>query len=113
MQLLRNADVYDPLPKGRRSILIGGERILWMGDELELPASLGVTVRDLGGRRVIPGLIDCHLHLTGGGGEAGMHTRGAPPQPSPATRRGGAPPNWPVGGRANGPAPGGAGGDGP
>jgi beta-aspartyl-dipeptidase (metallo-type) len=85
MQLLRNADVYDPLPKGRRSILIGGERILWMGDELELPASLGVTVRDLGGRRVIPGLIDCHVHLTGGGGEAGMHTRVPPLQLSRLT----------------------------
>src|SRR3954468_23336421 len=78
MQLLRNADVYDPLPKGRRSILIGGERILWMGDELELPASLGATVRDLGGLRVIPGLIDCHVHLTGGGGEAGPNTRVPP-----------------------------------
>src|SRR3954462_1198698 len=76
MQLLRNADLYDPLPKGRASLLIGGERILWIGDELELPATLGATVRDLGGRRVIPGLIDCHVHLTGGGGEAGMRTRG-------------------------------------
>src|SRR3954471_15409459 len=78
MQLLRNADVYDPLPKGRRSILIGGERILWMGEELELPAALNVTVRDLEGRRVIPGLIDCHVHLTGGGGEAGPETRVPP-----------------------------------
>jgi beta-aspartyl-dipeptidase (metallo-type) len=75
MQLLRNADLYDPRPKGRASLLIGGERILWIGDEIELPAGLGVTVRDLEGRRVIPGFIDAHVHLTGGGGEAGMHTR--------------------------------------
>jgi beta-aspartyl-dipeptidase (metallo-type) len=85
MQLLRNADLYDPQPKGRASLLIGGERILWIGDELELPASLGVTVRDLEGRRVIPGLIDCHVHLTGGGGEAGMHTRVPPLQLSRLT----------------------------
>ena len=85
MQLLRNADLYDPLPKGRASLLIGGERILWIGDELELPATLGVTVRDLEGRRVIPGLIDCHVHLTGGGGEAGMHTRVPPLQLSRLT----------------------------
>src|SRR3954469_177884 len=78
MQLLRNADVYDPQPKGRRSILVGGERILWLGDELDLPASLGATVRDLEGRRVIPGLIDGHVHLTGGGGEAGPETRVPP-----------------------------------
>ncbi len=85
MQLLRNADLYDPQPKGRASLLIGGERILWIGDELELPASLGATVRDLEGRRVIPGLIDCHVHLTGGGGEAGMHTRVPPLQLSRMT----------------------------
>jgi beta-aspartyl-dipeptidase (metallo-type) len=88
MQLLRNADLYDPRPKGRASLLIGGERILWIGDELELPASLDVTVRDLEGRRVIPGLIDCHVHLTGGGGEAGMHTRVPPLQLSRLTSGG-------------------------
>ncbi|MFL5514300.1 MAG: beta-aspartyl-peptidase [Gemmatimonadales bacterium] len=85
MQLLRNANLYDPQPKGRASLLIGGERILWIGDELELPANLGATVRDLEGRRVIPGLIDCHVHLTGGGGEAGMHTRVPPLQLSRLT----------------------------
>ena len=85
MQLLQNADLYDPQPKGRASLLIGGERILWIGDELELPANLGATVRDLEGRRVIPGLIDCHVHLTGGGGEAGMHTRVPPLQLSRLT----------------------------
>src|SRR3954468_5613541 len=88
MQLLRNADLYDPQPKGRASLLIGGERILWIGDELELPAKLGATVRDLEGRRVIPGLIDCHVHLTGGGGEAGMHTRVPPLQLSRLTTGG-------------------------
>jgi beta-aspartyl-dipeptidase (metallo-type) len=76
MELLRNADLYDPEPRGRSHLLIGGERILWIGAEpLELPATLGAAVRDLGGRRVIPGLIDGHLHLTGGGGEAGMQSR--------------------------------------
>jgi beta-aspartyl-dipeptidase (metallo-type) len=76
MELLRNADLYDPEPRGVRHLLVGGEKILWVGtEELELPASLGVAVRDLEGRRVIPGFVDCHVHLTGGGGEAGMHSR--------------------------------------
>src|ERR687891_440456 len=90
MELLRNADLYDPSPKGRSHLLIGQERILWIGtDEPELPRSLGVTVRDLDGRRVIPGLVDCHVHLTGGGGEAGMHTRVPPLQLSRLTAGGG------------------------
>lgn len=89
MELLRNADLYDPLPQGRSHLLIGQERILWIGaEEPALPASLGVTVRDLEGRRVIPGLVDGHVHLTGGGGEAGMHSRVPPLQLSRLTAGG-------------------------
>ena len=35
---------------------------------------------DAAGRRTIPGLIDGHVHVTGGGGEAGFRTR-VPPVP--------------------------------
>ena len=59
MQLLTNVDLYDPEPRGRAHLLIGGERILWVGDQVpSLPSALGATVRDMEGRRVIPGLID-------------------------------------------------------
>ncbi|HYF39537.1 MAG TPA: beta-aspartyl-peptidase [Gemmatimonadales bacterium] len=89
MELLRNADLFDPAPRGRSHLLVGGERILWIGtDNPELPRSLGITERDLEGRRVIPGLVDCHVHLTGGGGEAGMHTRVPPVQLSRITSGG-------------------------
>ena len=57
---------------GIRTLLIGGGTILWMGTEkLSFPSYLGVEVVDLKGRRVIPGLIDGHCHITGGEGEAG------------------------------------------
>jgi beta-aspartyl-dipeptidase (metallo-type) len=77
LTLLLNAELYDPEPRGRGHLLVGGERVLWMGREVPL---VGVAVEeiDLGGRRVIPGLIDCHVHLTGGGGEAGPETRVPP-----------------------------------
>jgi beta-aspartyl-dipeptidase (metallo-type) len=89
MELLRNADLYDPEPRGRTHLLVGGERVLWLGRDLPvLPSSLGVIERDLEGRRVIPGLIDIHVHLTGGGGEAGMHTRVPPLQLSRLTTGG-------------------------
>jgi beta-aspartyl-dipeptidase (metallo-type) len=89
MELLRNVDLYDPQPKGRSHLLVGGERILWVGaDAPDLPQSLRVVDRDLEGRRVIPGLVDCHVHLTGGGGEAGMHSRVPPVQLSRITSGG-------------------------
>jgi beta-aspartyl-dipeptidase (metallo-type) len=79
IHLLRNAELYDPEPRGRAHLLVAGEHVVWVGTELPpLPASLGVTDHDLEGRRVIPGLIDGHVHLTGGGGEAGPNTRVPP-----------------------------------
>ena len=35
----------------------------------------GCRVLDAAGRRVIPGLIDQHVHITGGGGESGFTSR--------------------------------------
>lgn len=76
--LVRNANLYAPQPLGLRHLLIGGGRILWIGEEaLDLPVPLREVSRivDAAGRRTIPGLIDGHVHVTGGGGEAGFRTR--------------------------------------
>jgi beta-aspartyl-dipeptidase (metallo-type) len=74
--LLRNATVFAPESRGHLDLLIGGERVLWMGaDPGVLPAGLQIEEVDLAGAVVIPGLIDGHAHLTGGGGEAGPNTR--------------------------------------
>ena len=77
--LLRNAELYDPAPQGRRHLLVAGDRVVWVGRDIPaLDRALRVEDVDLRGRRVIPGLIDGHVHLTGGGGEAGPHTRVPP-----------------------------------
>ncbi|WP_158883029.1 beta-aspartyl-peptidase [Rhodanobacter sp. L36] len=87
--LLRNALVYAPEPMGRQHLLLGGGRILWIGSDLDaLPATLAVETIDLQGRRLIPGLIDAHVHVTGGGGEAGFRTRVPPLGVSRFTRAG-------------------------
>jgi beta-aspartyl-dipeptidase (metallo-type) len=87
--LLTNLKLFAPEPLGARHLLIAGGRVVWCGGERpSLDPALGVEVRDLGGRRVIPGLIDAHVHLTGGGGEAGYETR-VPPVPLSRFTRGG------------------------
>jgi beta-aspartyl-dipeptidase (metallo-type) len=79
MHLLLNADLYDPGPLGLRHVLVAGGEVVWIGESApELPAALVVARHDLEGARLIPGLIDCHAHLTGGGGEGGPETRVPP-----------------------------------
>ncbi|MFD0739020.1 beta-aspartyl-peptidase [Lysobacter koreensis] len=89
LQLLRNADVHAPEPLGVQQLLLGGGKVLWIGDALpELPAALPVDTIDLEGRRLIPGLVDGHVHVTGGGGESGFSTRVPAPLLSRYTRAG-------------------------
>lgn len=48
-----------------------GAVIEWVGPERDLPASFArEPSRDVGGRLVIPGLVDCHTHLAFGGWRA-------------------------------------------
>ncbi|MGH8082631.1 MAG: hypothetical protein ACREP7_18790, partial [Lysobacter sp.] len=89
LRLILNAEVYAPQPLGRQHLLLGGGKILWMGiDPPAMPAQWKVETIDLQGRRLIPGLIDGHVHVTGGGGEAGFRTRVPAPMLSRYTRAG-------------------------
>ena len=55
------------------AVLVEGGRILWVGPSGAAPEA--DTVRDLEGRLVTPGLIDCHTHLVHGGHRAGEFAR--------------------------------------
>ncbi len=80
LTLLLDADVYAPEPLGRRTVVVAGDRVVAITETPPSVAGLDVERIDLGGRRLIPGLIDAHVHVTGGGGEAGPHTAApAPP----------------------------------
>ena len=75
LTLLRNAEIYDPAKRGRHDVLVGGGEILAIAPEIaDLPLA-GCSVIDLAGARLVPGLIDSHVHLTGGGGESGPASR--------------------------------------
>lgn len=74
--LIKNAQVYAPAPLGKKDILIVGEKICRMADKIEGYDDLpDVQVYDLEGKRLVPGYIDMHVHVTGGGGEQGPTSR--------------------------------------
>jgi beta-aspartyl-dipeptidase (metallo-type) len=81
LTLLRNADLFAPTPLGRRDLLIAGGRVVALsepGKALDAVPPKLVEVHDCAGRRVVPGLIDAHVHVTGGGGEGGYTSRVPP-----------------------------------
>ena len=76
LTILRNANIYSPEPMGKRDILLLVDKIAHIADRITPPTGLGeVQLIDLKGAIVIPGLIDQHVHMIGGGGEGGPSTR--------------------------------------
>src|SRR5262245_26707323 len=94
LTLLRNAEVYDPDRRGRCDLLVGGGKILALASKLEIGMRTGsgslpsCEEVDLRGARVIPGLIDAHVHVTGGGGVSGPASRVPSLPPSALTLAG-------------------------
>jgi beta-aspartyl-dipeptidase (metallo-type) len=74
--LLRGGQLFDPDDRGVTDILICGESIVAITPSID-PAGLPspVEVHQLGGARVVPGLVDGHIHLIGGGGGEGYESR--------------------------------------
>jgi beta-aspartyl-dipeptidase (metallo-type) len=75
LTLLRNAEVYAPEPLGRQDLLLGGASILALAPAIEPLSESLCEVFDLDGMRLLPGFVDSHVHLTGGGGESGPASR--------------------------------------
>ncbi len=92
--LVKNAELYAPEHLGRRDILIVNGEVLAVAEHLDgallggkanvpeifeivgkIAPEVPVRVLDAAGRRVIPGYVDQHVHIIGGGGEAGPYSR--------------------------------------
>lgn len=78
MILIKGADVYAPEYLGRKDVLVAGGRIEAIADDF--PEYEGCQVIDGAGKIVTPGIIDRHVHITGGGGEGSFHTQAPPVQ---------------------------------
>ncbi|HSV56831.1 MAG TPA: amidohydrolase family protein, partial [Magnetospirillaceae bacterium] len=74
--LIRNADLYAPWKVGMRDILVAAGRVLSIAEKID-PACLPgpLEILDAEGFLVVPGFVDSHVHVTGGGGEGGYRMR--------------------------------------
>jgi hypothetical protein len=80
LTLLANAEaIYGPLLLEQRNVLLAGGKIIGLLDDAAAEALRGalqgLAVLDCSGCLIVPGFVDCHVHITGGGGEAGPASR--------------------------------------
>ncbi len=74
MYLIKNVRLFDPMPCGIKDILVVNDRIAAIGENLK-PQLSGIREIDGSGKTAVPGFIDQHVHVTGGGGEGGFNSR--------------------------------------
>jgi len=76
LTLFSGGNVLLPTGFERTDVLVAGERIHAVGPAAEA-SGLGALVeqRDISGLTVVPGLVDAHAHVLGGGGGDGYATR--------------------------------------
>nr|WP_286181184.1 beta-aspartyl-peptidase [Bacillus sp. ISL-37] len=89
LTLIKNGDIYAPDYLGKKDILLIDRKIGFIENEIEVPEQfVEMKVIDATGKKVVPGFIDSHVHLIGGGGEGGFRTRTPEIQLTQATTAG-------------------------
>ncbi|MEG2984635.1 MAG: beta-aspartyl-peptidase [Peptostreptococcaceae bacterium] len=74
MILIKNVYIYSPDNIGKKDVFVCGEKITLIEDDINLNNNK-VTVIDGSNKILVPGFIDQHVHITGGGGEGSFKTR--------------------------------------
>lgn len=74
MYLLKGADIYAPRNLGSMDVLVGGSQILAIAPTIT-PPSVDCQVIEADNLIAMPGMVDSLVHVSGGGGEGGYHTR--------------------------------------
>lgn len=72
--LIKHADVYAPQHLGQQDILFCNDKIIAIAPEIDFPFG-DVTLIDAAGKKAVPGFIDQHVHVLGGGGEGSFRSR--------------------------------------
>lgn len=75
MILFKRCQVYAPEFLGEKDVLVAGGKIVALAAKIQPPVGGDCEVVDPGALRMLPGLIDSHVHIAGAGGEGGPATR--------------------------------------
>ena len=77
LKIIKKAKVYCPDYLGVRDVLIAGDKIGKIAENIDPPPMefMEAEVIDGSNKILTPGFIDAHVHLIGGGGEGGFTTR--------------------------------------
>ncbi|NEZ46662.1 beta-aspartyl-peptidase [Clostridium niameyense] len=74
--IIKNAVIYSPRYLGKKDIVIASNKIEGIYDNVIIPKDFcNINIIDADNNIVVPGFIDPHVHITGGGGEGGFSTR--------------------------------------
>lgn len=67
IKLIKNAEVYAPAYLGKKDVLVIADKIARIEDKIEGYEGLPeVETFDFSGKKLLPGYIDMHMHITGG-----------------------------------------------
>ncbi|WP_353094444.1 beta-aspartyl-peptidase [Tissierella praeacuta] len=77
IRIIKNAKVYAPEYLGVKDVVLVGDKIHSIGNDLSIENNNAVitNIIDGNGKILTPGFIDNHVHIMGGGGEGGFKTR--------------------------------------
>ena len=76
IKLIKNAEVFFFFFLGKKDVLVIADKIVRIEDHIDGYDNVPeVETFDFSGKKLLPGYIDIHMHITGGGGEQGPASR--------------------------------------
>lgn len=73
--VISGGTIYSPELLGEKDVLVVGGKIALIDEHSDFPKSVPMKHIDATGKIIIPGFIDLHVHVLGGGGEDGPASR--------------------------------------
>lgn len=74
--IIKNIEVYSPKYLGIKDVVIVSDKFEGIYDKIETPKDfVNINIIDGNGKALLPGFIDSHVHIIGGGGEDSFKSR--------------------------------------